>query len=167
VDLDGPELAARGAAQERIDVLQRAPERQGTVGVAAGRDEGGAGGPDEAVVEGGPEALEVAADEEVEGVGPALDGVGDPMGADLGGMAEGPRGQRRQAGDVVALDREAAAGTREQQVQELAEEGGTVGGAEGAVVEPGVVPEDGGTAELEGAERGQDAPAEGGGERGV
>ena len=167
VDFDRAELAAAGAGEHGLDVEQRRLERQVAGRLAARGLQRAAARPDRREVELNLETLGVAAHEQVQGVAPALDRVAHRVVLDRQLEFLAAHGQHRQPVDVVPLHREAAACAREQQEEVFAEELHAIHRAERAVEEPGVVAEDGLTAKLQRAHRGQHAPGRHGRERPV
>ena len=167
VDLDGAEFAAAGTGEHGLDVEQRLLERQVAGRLAARGPQRAATRTDLREIELGLEALQLAAQEQVQRVAPALDRVAHGVVHNGQFQLLAAHRQRRQPVDMVALHREAAARARKQQEKVFPEELEAVHRAEGAVEKSRVVAEDGLAAELQRAHRGEHAPGGHGGERPV
>jgi len=157
IHFDGAELAAAGAGEDALGLVECLLEREVAGGLAAGGLEGGAAGADLREIELDLGVVVVALEEREEGIGPAFDGVADGVVDD--GEIEVARadGQCGEAGDVVLLHGEAAAGAGEEQEEVLFEELDAVDRAVGAVEHARVVLEDRIAAELQRAHRGEHA----------
>ncbi len=164
IGLDGFEAAARNFVEDVADVFEGAAQRNMAGCLAAGGDERGALGPDGGVVEFDQRSVQVGAHEGVERIGPALDGVLDPVVNHDQVVVLTARRKNGEGFDVLRLDGEAGAGAAEQEPEGFGKSLDAVDEGEGAIEHAGFLLFDGRAAELETAHAGQNAAEGDGGE---